>query len=107
RTFKAVVATTSRAINTSSRTLLVELQAPNPDGLLQPGTYAEVHFDLPANPHVLTIPTTALVFRRSGLQAAVVGPDGRAELRTIKVGRNLGDKVEILSGLTASDRVID
>ena len=107
RTFKAVVATTARAINPSSRTLLVELQADNADGLLQPGTYAEVHFNLPANPHVLTIPTTALVFRRSGLQAAIVDPEGRAELRSIKVGRNLGDKVEILGGLSASDRVID
>lgn len=107
RTFNAVVATTARAINTSSRTLLVELHADNAEGLLQPGTYAEVHFKLPPNPHVLTIPTTALVFRRSGLQVAIVDPDGRAELRSIKVGRNLGDKVEILSGLSASDRVID
>jgi len=107
RTFKASVATTARAINPSSRTLLVELQADNPDGLLQPGTYAEVHFNLPPNPHVLTIPTTALVFRRSGLQAAVVDPDGRAELRSIRVGRNLGDRVEILGGLSAADRVID
>jgi RND family efflux transporter MFP subunit len=107
RTFKAVVATTARAINMSSRTLLVELHAENPDGLLQPGTYAEVHFNLPPTPSVLTIPTTALVFRRSGLQAAVVDPDGRAELRSIRVGRNLGDRVEILGGLSASDRVID
>jgi multidrug efflux pump subunit AcrA (membrane-fusion protein) len=86
---------------------LVELYADNPGGILTPGTYAEVHFDLPTDPHVLTIPTTALVFRRSGLQVAVLGPDGRTQLRTIKVGRNLGDTVEILTGLSASDRVID
>lgn len=107
RTFKAVVATTAQAINPSSRTLLVELHATNPNGLLEPGTYTEVHFDLPPNPHVLTIPTTALVFRESGLQAAVIGPGGRAQLRQITVGRNLGNEVQILSGLSASDRVID
>jgi RND family efflux transporter MFP subunit len=107
RTFKATVATTAHAISASSRTLLVELYADNADGMLTPGTYAEVHFNLPTNTDVLTIPTTALVFRRSGLQAAVVGPGGRAELRTIKVGRNLGDTVEIDSGLLPSDRVID
>ncbi|HEY6516380.1 MAG TPA: efflux RND transporter periplasmic adaptor subunit [Steroidobacteraceae bacterium] len=107
RTFKAVVATTAQAINPSSRTLLVELHAANPGGLLEPGTYTEVHFDLPPNPHVLTIPTTALVFRESGLQAAVIGPGGRAQLRQITVGRNLGNEVQILSGLSDSDRVID
>jgi RND family efflux transporter MFP subunit len=107
RSFKAVVATTARAINPTSRTLLVELQADNANDLLQPGTYTEVHFNLPADPQILTIPTTALVFRRSGLQVAVVNPQGRAELKTIQVGRNLGDKVEILTGLSASDRVID
>jgi RND family efflux transporter MFP subunit len=107
RTFKAVVATTSQAINPTSRTLLVELHAANPDGLLEPGTYTEVHFNLPPNPHVLTIPTTALVFRESGLQVAVVAPDGRAELKQITLGRNLGNDVQVLRGLSASDRVID
>ena len=63
KTFKADVATTSSAINMNSRTLLVELHAENPDGLLQPGTYAEVHFDLPSNPNMVQIPTSALVFR--------------------------------------------
>jgi len=107
RTFKATVATTAHAIDASSRTLLVELYADNPDGKLTPGTYAEVHFNLPTNPHILTVPTTALVFRRSGLQVAVLRPGGRVELRAIRVGRNLGDTVEILTGLSPSDRVID
>jgi RND family efflux transporter MFP subunit len=107
RTFKAVVATTSRAINSTARTLLVELYAANPNDVLEPGMYTEVHFDLPANSHVLTIPATALVFRESALQAAVVGPDGRAELKEITLGRNLGDDVQVLTGLTTSDRVIN
>lgn len=107
RPFKAVVATTSQAINPSSRTLLVELYAANPGGLLQPGTYAEVHFNLPPNPHVLTIPTTALVFRESDLQVAVVGPNGRVDLKQITLGRDLGNDVRVLGGLSPSDRVIN
>jgi len=107
QTFKAVVATTSQAIDSTARTLLVELHAANPNGMLQPGTYTEVHFDLPPNSHVLTIPATALVFRSSALQAAVVGPDGRAQLKQITLGRNLGDDVQVLTGLTPSDRVIN
>lgn len=107
RTFKAIVATTSGAIDPASRALLVELHASNPEGLLEPGTYTEVHFNLPPNPDVLTIPTTALVFRESALQVAVVEPGGRAELKQITLGRNLGSNVQVLKGLSASDRVID
>jgi RND family efflux transporter MFP subunit len=105
--FKAVVATTARAINSSARTLLVELYAANPNRMLEPGMYTEVHFDLPPNTHVLTIPATALVFRESALQAAVVGPDGRTQLKEITLGSNLGDEVQVLGGLSPSDRVIN
>ncbi len=107
RTFKAVVATTSGAINESSRALLVELHADNPGGLLQPGTYAEVHFDLPNDPHMVRIPTSALVFRQDGMQVAVLGPGNRIELRPVKLGRNLGTDVEVLAGITVDDRVVD
>jgi RND family efflux transporter MFP subunit len=107
RKFEAVVATTAQAINPTARTLLVELHATNLDGLLQPGTYAEVHFNLPPNSHVLTIPTTALVFRESDLQVGVVGSDGRVELKQITLGRDLGNDVRVLGGLSLSDRVIN
>jgi RND family efflux transporter MFP subunit len=107
RLFKATVATTSQAINTSARTLLVELHAKNPDGLLQPGTYAEVHFHLPSDRNVLTIPATALVFQTAGMQVAVVGPDNRAELRSVSLGRNFGADVQVLRGLKPTDRVIN
>jgi RND family efflux transporter MFP subunit len=107
RVFKALVATTSGAINESARTLLVELHADNADGLLQPGTYAEVHFDLPGNPQMVRIPTSALVFRQDDMQVAVVGAGDRVELRPVKLGRNLGTDVEVLTGLAPSDRVIE
>jgi len=107
RVFHATVATTARAINTSARTLLVELHADNPDGVLQPGTFAEVHFELPPNPNTVTIPTSALVFRQAGMQVALVGPDHRAQLRSVTLGRNLGTEVEVLKGLSPADRVIN
>jgi RND family efflux transporter MFP subunit len=107
RTFKATVATTSDAINMEARTLLVELHVDNPDGLLQPGAYAQVVFRLPSNPDVLRIPTSALVFRKQGLQVATLGPGDKIELKSVTLGRNLGTDVEVVSGLLASDRVVD
>jgi RND family efflux transporter MFP subunit len=107
KTFKATVATTARAINITSRTLLVELHAENSDQLLQPGTYAEVHFELPGSPDRVQIPTSALLFRSEGLQVAVIGPDNKVELRKVTLGRNLGAAVEVLNGLVPSQRIID
>jgi RND family efflux transporter MFP subunit len=106
KSFEATVATTARAINQSARTLLVELHADNPNGLLQPGSYAEVHFDLPPEPNILSVPTSTLIFRRHGLEVAVIGPDNRIVAKIISIGRNLGSRVEVLSGLVSSDRVV-
>jgi RND family efflux transporter MFP subunit len=107
KTFKATVATTSGAINTSARTLLVELHADNPDGELQPGAYAQVDFELPSNPNVVQIPTSALVFRERGMEVATIGPDDKIELKPITIGRNLGTEVEVLQGLTPADRLVN
>jgi RND family efflux transporter MFP subunit len=107
RTFKATVATTANSINLQARTLLVELHADNLDGLLQPGAYAQVVFRLPANPDVVRIPTSALLFREQGLQVATLGPRDKIELKSVKLGRNLGDDVEVVIGLSASDRIVD
>jgi len=107
KTFEAQVATTSQAINMSSRTLLVELHADNPDGVLQPGAYTEVHFKLPGHPEALILPASTLIFGHHGLQAAIVGPDDRIELKNLTVGRNFGSRIEVLTGLSASDRVVN
>jgi len=107
KTFKATVATTSSAINQSARTLLVELHAANPNGELQPGAYAQVDFDLPGNPNVVRIPTSALVFRENGMEVATLGPEDKVELKPVVLGRNLGTEVEVVSGLSLSDRVIN
>jgi RND family efflux transporter MFP subunit len=107
KTFKAIVATTSNAINISARTLLVELHADNPDGLLQPGAYAGVDFELPSTPDVVRIPTSTLLFREHGMEVATIGPGDKIELKPITLGRNLGTEVEVVSGLAASDRVVN
>jgi RND family efflux transporter MFP subunit len=104
---QATVVTTAHAISEASRTLLVELQADNPTGALQPGTYAEVHFKLPDNPDTLRLPTSALLFREDGLKVATLGADGKVILKPVSLGRDLGTEVEIASGLSAADRVID
>jgi RND family efflux transporter MFP subunit len=106
KTFAATVATTSRSINQSARTLLVELHADNPDGVLQPGSYTEVHFNLPPEPNTFSIPTSALIFRQNGLEVAAIGEDDRIVVKKISIGRNLGSSVEVLSGLAPSDRVV-
>jgi RND family efflux transporter MFP subunit len=107
RTFSATVATTANSINPTSNTLLVELMADNPDNVLTPGTFADVHFKLPPQPGIVRIPTSALLFREGGLKVAVVGPGGKALIKPIRAGRDLGTEIEVVSGLTPSDRVIN
>jgi multidrug efflux pump subunit AcrA (membrane-fusion protein) len=102
-----VVVTTAHAIDMTSRTLLVELNADNTGDPLEPGTYAEVHFSLPDNPNQVRLPISALLFREDGLQVAVLGADNKAELKKVTLGRNLGTQVEVLAGLTLSDRVVN
>jgi hypothetical protein len=87
-----------------SRTLLVELNADSPQGLLQPGAYAEVEFELPGDPHAMLIPASALLFREHGLKVATVDPDNKVELKTVTRGRNLGTQFEVLSGLSSGSR---
>jgi RND family efflux transporter MFP subunit len=105
--FTAKLATTSSAIAPESRTVLVELHADNADGKLLPGTYAEVHFQLPEPPDVLRLPVSALLFREHGLEVATVGPHGKVVLKPIGIGRDLGNEVEVTSGIGPADRVID
>jgi multidrug efflux pump subunit AcrA (membrane-fusion protein) len=107
KTFQGAVATTSSAINLNARTLLVELYAENSDGLLQPGAYLQADFELPTNPNVVRIPTSALVFRERGMEVAIVGPGDRIELKPITIGRNLGTEVEVLTGLGPTERLVN
>ncbi len=107
RTFEATVTQTSGAVDPVTRTLQVELQVPNPRGKLFAGSYAQVRFNDSPNPGALTISDNAIIFRAQGTQVALVGPDNKVQLRDVKVGRDFGDEIEVLDGLTATDRVIN
>jgi RND family efflux transporter MFP subunit len=105
--FDATVVTMSKALDVTSRSMLVELQAENKDEKLFGGAYAKVHFQLPADPNVVRVPATALVFSNQGTQVAVVGKDNKVVLKPVKIGRDFGDSIEVASGLAPEDRVID
>ena len=111
KTFPATLLTNSNAVSDRTGTLLVELLVDNTAGLLHAGDFAQVDFQLPSDAsrggQTVRIPSSALLFRKSGAEAAVVGPDDRVVLRRVTVGRDLGSSLEITSGLTPADRVID
>jgi membrane fusion protein, multidrug efflux system len=106
-TFEAQLVSTSNALVESSRTSLVELQADNPDNKLWPGAFAEVHFHIPADPNTLVVPLTALFFGAKGMEVAAVDADDKVTMKPVVVGRNLGNKVQIESGLLLADRLVD
>jgi len=107
KTYNATVATTSNAINADARTLLVELHADNPNGELQPGAYAQVDFEISNGPNIVQVPTSALIFRERGMEVATITANDTIQLTPVTLGRNLGTDVEILQGLTATDRVVN
>lgn len=103
--FPGVLVRTDNAINPASRTLRVEVDVDNADGKLLPGSYAYVRFALPGKARSVTVPSNTLLFRSEGLRVGIVR-DGIAELVPITIGRDYGDKVEVLSGLGPDDQVI-
>jgi RND family efflux transporter MFP subunit len=107
QTFSAQLVSTSDSISNQSNTLLVQLDAENADGRLKAGSYAQVSFDLPASAQSLSLPVSALLFRADGLTVATVDDKDRVLLKPINISSDLGTTVEINSGLTPSDRVID
>lgn len=105
RKFNGRVARNANAIDTASRTLLVEVDVPNATGELLPGSYASVHIKLPSKVRTVTLPASALIFRSAGLQVARVR-DGRVNLSAVAIGHDYGDTVEIVNGVAADDQVI-
>jgi RND family efflux transporter MFP subunit len=105
--FDATLVTTSNAMNASSRSMLVELQAENPDGKFLSNTYCRVDFLLSSDPNMVRVPATALMSANRGMQVAVLGADNKVVLKPIQLGRDFGDSVEVKAGLAPQDRVID
>jgi RND family efflux transporter MFP subunit len=106
RYFTGTVARTSNSLDPTSRTMLVEVQVPNPSGVLLPGMYAQVEL-LSARPDPpLLIPGAALVIRAEGTQVAMVRPDRTVHFQKIEIGRDFGDRLEVIKGLKEGDTII-
>ncbi len=104
--FVAEVARTAEAIDTNTRTLLTEVDVPNKDARLLPGSFGEVHFAVGSNVNKVTVPVNTMLFRAQGAQVAVVGPDNKVQLRPINIGRDYGTTLEILGGVEPTDRIV-
>jgi multidrug efflux system membrane fusion protein len=104
--FPAKIARTADAIDQSTRTLLTEVDVPNPQGRLFPGSLGEVHFAVGVNVSKVTVPVNAMLFRAQGPQVAVVGPDNKIQLRQLSIGRDYGTTLEVLGGLSTSDQIV-
>jgi RND family efflux transporter MFP subunit len=111
RTFRASLTATSEAVSDASGTLLVELAVNNADRALKAGDYAQVKFNLAqtstATHGPLRIPASTLLFRKAGMEAAIVDAYSHVRLQPVTIGEDLGQAVEVSAGLSPDDRVID
>jgi RND family efflux transporter MFP subunit len=105
--FDATLSHVSKSMNASSHTMQVELQADNAAGKFFGGSYCNVHFEIPTDANLVRIPSTALVTGNHGTQVAVVDSNDKVVLKSVRLGRDLGDSVEVVAGLSPSDRVIN
>jgi RND family efflux transporter MFP subunit len=105
RTFPGKVTRTADALDPGTRTLLTEVDIPNPDGVLKPGTYCRVELHVPRDTPSFLVPAEAIIFNRNGLQVAVV-EGGEAHIRKVSVARDLGTQVEVRDGVKEGDVVV-
>jgi RND family efflux transporter MFP subunit len=106
RTFVGTLARTSQSIEVASRTLLTEIDVDNPKGELLPGSYAEVHLKLPTEASTFKLPVNAIMFGTDGVRAAIVGADGVVKLQPITLGRDYGNSLEVVAGLTGDEQIV-
>jgi RND family efflux transporter MFP subunit len=106
RKFSGAVTRTANALDPASRTLLVEVQVPNPEGKLLPGMYVEVDLHLPRKDPPLLLPSDTLSVRPEGTMVAVLDSNNSVHFQRVVIGRDYGSQIEILSGLSAGQRVI-
>ena len=106
RTFPATVEASAQAVDIASGTTRMQLVVDNSHAELMTGDFTNVTFDLPHPEIAINVPASALIFNQSGLHVATVGSDGRIILKQVTIARDLGNEVEIGSGITADDRVV-
>ena len=104
--FEGKVVRTANALDSSSRTLPVEILIPNDNFRILPGMYAEVKFNLPQNGSALLIPTSSLIVRPDGTFVAVVAEDSTIHFKKIETGRDFGTEIEVLGGLDGIEKIV-
>jgi membrane fusion protein (multidrug efflux system) len=107
KSIEAKFLTTARAFDANTRTAVTELTVDNSNHTLWPGTYVDVVFQVPTDPTVLTMPEAALIFRADGAQVAIVDAQNRVHLRNVTLGQNLGQTVQVTSGLSPGDKLVN
>ncbi len=105
--FDATLSHISKSINPNSHSMQVELQADNAAGKFFGGSYCNVHFEIPTDANLVKIPSTALVTGNQGTQVATLDSNNKVVLKSVQLGRDLGDSVEVVAGLSRSDRIIN
>jgi RND family efflux transporter MFP subunit len=103
--FTGTLVRTANAIEPSTRTLRIEIMVDNPSGILFAGAYAQVRFKVPIGRDIFLVPVAVLLFRREGLHVATVS-NGQVVMKPVTPGRDFGDRIEIVHGLTADDTVV-
>jgi RND family efflux transporter MFP subunit len=106
RTFPATVEASAQAVDAATSTTRMQLVVDNSKNELMTGDFTNVTFDLPHPEIAINVPASALIFNERGLQVATVGGDGRIVIKQVTISRDLGNEVEIGSGITADDRVV-
>lgn len=104
--FAGTVTRNSGSLDPTTRTLLTEVQVPNTEGLLMPGMYAQVDLNTPRKDPPVLVSSDALVVRPDGTQVATVSADGHVHFQKIDVGRDYGDRIEVISGLLEGQQVV-
>ena len=104
--FHGTVARTAGAIDVATRTMQLEINLPNKDNTLLAGAYVEVALPVGGASNIVTVPSNVILFRPEGTRVAIVDAKGMIQLRTVKIGHDLGNKLEILDGISVNDKLV-
>jgi RND family efflux transporter MFP subunit len=107
KTYSGTVEASAQAVIPSTGTTLMQIIVDNSAGEMMPGDYASIHLQIAGAPNVLSVPSSALIFNAKGLSIATLGANNRVVLKPVSIERDLGAVVELASGLTPNDRVIE
>jgi RND family efflux transporter MFP subunit len=106
KTFRGTVARNARALDAASRTLLTEIQIPNKTGVLVPGMYVQVRFEVTSTTPPILVPANTLIVGSEGAQVAVVKPNHTIHYQKLELARDFGNEVEVVSGLADGDQLV-